>query len=122
MEEWQVGFEWLKVRHYVKNSLNREDLPEMKVILFLIGIQELGIIRSDFTKEEKQDLMHVAVASLLEKEGYFTFEGRDDDGWPHWKKTRPLDIEGVKAQELMLKQKIIEYFMADMASMEEVEN
>lgn len=114
MEEWQIDFEWLKVRHYVKDSTKSKELPELKVILFLIGVQELGIIRTDFNKEEKQDLMHVAVATLLENKGYFAFEGRDQDGWPHWKKLKPLDIDGVKKQELLLKKQIISYFEKDL--------
>ncbi len=114
MEEWQIDFEWLKVRHYVKEGTKSKELPELKVILFLIGVQELGIIRTDFNKEEKQDLMHVAVATLLEDKEYFAFEGRDEDGWPHWKKLKPLDIDGVKEQELLLKKQIISYFEKDL--------
>lgn len=110
MEAWELDFEYLKVRHFVKDSLNKQELPSLKVILFLIGVQELGIIRTDFSKEEKQDLMHVAVATLLESEAYFAFEGRDNDGWPHWKKLKTLDIDGVEKQELLLKKKISEYF------------
>ena len=65
MEDWQLDFEWLRVQHFVKNALGRKDLPDLNSILFLIGIQELGRVQTRFSKEEKQDLMHIAVCRLL---------------------------------------------------------
>ncbi len=109
MEDWQLDFEWLKTRHQVKDALNLDELPDMKGILFLIGVQELGFRKPNFTKEEKQDLMHVAVCSLLEPEGFFEFEGRDQDGWPHWNQIKPFSIKGVEPQEKLLQEKIIKY-------------
>jgi len=76
----------------------------------LIGVQELGRWQTSFTKEEKQDLMHIAVCRLLSYEGYYEFVGRDEDGWPHWKALRPVKATGVKEQEKVLKIKIIQYF------------
>ena len=110
MEDWELDYEWLRVRHFVKDSMQRPNLPDLNGILFLIGIQELGRWNEKFTKEEKQDLMHVAVCELLSKDGYFEFEGRDADGWPHYKELRPIGIDGVKNQERLLKIKAIEYF------------
>ena len=111
MEEWELDFHWLKIRHYVANSLNKDNLPDLQAILFLIGIQEAGIWPGkDFTKEEKQDLMHVAVCTLLEQDGYYEFIGRDQDGWPHWKSIKKFDLKGLKHQEELLKEKVIQYF------------
>lgn len=111
-DTWQLDFEWLRIRHLVKDSMGCKDLPDLKVILFLIGVQELGVFESGrkFSKEEKQDLMHVAVCSLLEDDGYYKFRGRDQDGWPHWEVERPFSVKGVKEQENILKKKIIKYF------------
>ncbi len=110
MEEWQLDFEWLQMRHQVKDKLNREALPDMNGLLFLIGIQELGKGPSDFSKEQKQDLMHIAVCTLLAEDGYYEFRGMDADGWPHWDPVRPVEADNLKAQELLLKEKIIKYF------------
>ena len=120
MEEWQLDFEWLRIRHLVKESMGKKDLPDLQSILYLIGIQELGRWDGEkqFTKEEKQDLMHIAVCTLLEDEGYFKFEGRDQDGWPHWKEMKSFRISGLAKQEDFLKTKIIGYFQA----LEELEN
>ena len=110
MEDWQLDFEWLKVRHIVKETMHRDVLPDLNGILFLIGVQEFGHMRDKFSKEEKQDLMHIAVCKLLSYDGYYEFVGRDEDGWPHYRAARPLRTEGAKAQEEMLKIKAIQYF------------
>ncbi len=110
MEDWQVEFEWLRVRHLVKDAIGFSTLPDMNGVLFMIGIQELGIIQPTFTKEEKQDLMHLAVCRLLSYDGYYEWEGRDADGWPHYKLVSAIPIMGEEAQEKLLQLKIIQYF------------
>jgi hypothetical protein len=110
MEEWQLEFEWLRVRHWVRERFGRKDLPDLNAVLFVIGMQEVGKTQQTYSKEEKQDLMHVAICHLLEEEGYFQFEGLDADGWPHWKSLIPIDIKGVAAQENLLRRKVVEYF------------
>ena len=84
MENWEFDFKWQRIRHKIKELFNKESLPDTNAILFLIGIQELGVPKQEYTKEEKQDLMHVAVCTLLEPLGYFEFKGRDEEGWPHY--------------------------------------
>ncbi|MCB0585506.1 MAG: hypothetical protein KDD06_09315 [Phaeodactylibacter sp.] len=110
MEEWELDFEWLQVRHQVKEAFGRDSLPGLNAVLFLIGIQELGHFQDSFTKEEKQDLMHIAVCRLLSYDGYYEFAGRDADGWPHYKMVKPVRTQGVEEQEKLLKIKAIQYF------------
>ena len=110
MEEWQLDFEWLRVRHWVKDRFRKTELPDLNAVLFLVGMQEVGRLQVKFSKEEKQDLMHVAICHLLSEDGYFEFEGFDADGWPHWKTLIPVDIKGVSQQEMLLRRKVIEYF------------
>ena len=38
------------------------------------------------------------------------YEGRDDEGWPHYKQTQGVDAEEMITQELLLRSCIIEYF------------
>ena len=38
---------------------------DVQSILFLIGVNELGIGHKDFNKKEKTELLHVAVCTLL---------------------------------------------------------
>lgn len=115
MEAWERDFHWQRIRHLLKARFRRESLPDLNAILFIIGIQELGRWKQQFTKEEKQDLMHIAVCRLLSTEGYYEFIGRDADGWPHYELRRPVPGGEVAEQEALLQAKIIEYF-------EELEN
>ena len=99
---------WLQVHFEIKEMLGLDKLPDMQGILFSIGLQELGQLKSEFTKEERQDLMHIAVCRLLSYDGYYELEGYDDDGWPHWIQ-KMVPPKGTNAQELLLRKKIIEY-------------
>lgn len=84
--------------------------PDMETILFLIGIQEFGDIKEKFTKEQKQDLMHVAVCSLLSQSGYYELEAVDEDGWPHFKQLKPMPEMNMIDQENFLKDHVLLYF------------
>jgi hypothetical protein len=112
MEDWQIDFEWLRVQHLVKDAMQRDTLPDLNTVLFLIGIQELGRWKKGFSKEEKQDLMHVAVCALLSQgeDAHFEFLGRDDDGWPHYRQVREMQKQDTISQEKFLKINAIAYF------------
>ncbi|MFN4314694.1 MAG: hypothetical protein ACK4E0_10400 [Chitinophagaceae bacterium] len=84
--------------------------PDMESILFLIGIQELGKPEQRFTKEQKQDLMHIAVCRLLSASGFFEPEGTDADGWPHYKQIKPMPDMNPIEQENFLKDHVLLYF------------
>ncbi|MCC7223451.1 MAG: hypothetical protein IT273_06970 [Chitinophagales bacterium] len=94
----------------LKNVLGRQ--PDLQALLFLIGVQELGQPGRSFSKEEKQDLMHIGVCHLLCDAGYFIYKGRDDEGWPHYEaqQAMPLDINNLAAQEELLKRHALRYF------------
>jgi len=84
--------------------------PDMETILFLIGVQEFGDIRKKFTKEEKQDLMHIAVCTLFAQSGYYRLEGVDEQGWPHFVQLKALPVMGLVEQENFLKDHVLLYF------------
>jgi len=86
-----------------------EDI-DLKGILFLIGVQELQKGIKSFTKEEKQDLLHIATCRLLSSYGYFKFNKIDKDGWPHWIELKPIKNLTGKQQDLLIKEAIINYF------------
>jgi hypothetical protein len=79
-------------------------------ILFLIGVQELGKDFQVFKKDQKVELMHVGVCSLLIPYGYYKFIGRDEDGWPHFERTENLPLLSAAEQELLVKKAIVRYF------------
>jgi hypothetical protein len=99
---------WWNLEAKLVERFNKK--PDMETILFLIGIQEFGGSKEKFTKEQKQDLMHVAVCSLLSASGYYELEGIDDDGWPHFKQLKPMPEMGTIQQENFLKDHILLYF------------
>lgn len=78
--------------------------------LFLIGVQELGKGHQHFTKEQKQDLMHIAICKVLSYAGYYELEGLDEEGWPHWKLVKKLPHFDLLEQEKLLKIQVLEYF------------
>ena len=62
------------------------------------------------TKEQKQDLMHIAVCTLLAQSGYYIMEGLDEEGWPHFKQLKPMPDMNTFEQENFLKDHILLYF------------
>lgn len=84
--------------------------PDMEAILFLIGIQEVGDLQTKFTKEQKQDLMHVAVCTLLSSSGYYELERVDEEGWPHYRQLKTLPVFSFIEQENFMKDHILLYF------------
>jgi hypothetical protein len=84
--------------------------PDLETILFLVGIQEFGHIRDKFTKEQKQDLMHVAVCSLLMQSGYYDIDGYDNEGWPHFRQLKAIPVMDLIEQENFLKDHTLLYF------------
>ena len=99
---------WWKLEEKLMARFGKK--PDLESILFLIGIQELGMAGENFSKEQKQDLMHVAVCSLLSSSGYYEMEGVDEDGWPHFRQLRELPQLPLKEQEEFLKDHVLLYF------------
>ena len=84
--------------------------PDLNALLLLIGIQELNQGITNFTKEQKQDLMHIATCRLFGLSGHYELIRVDEDGWPHYKLLRPVPFANLKEQERMLKWHVLEYF------------
>ncbi len=84
--------------------------PDLNALLLLIGVQELGQGVAEFTKEQKQDLMHIATCKLFSLSGHYELERTDDEGWPHYKLLTPVPFANLKEQERMLKWHMLEYF------------
>ena len=109
MEDWQLDFEWLRIRHFVKDTMHLNQLPDFNQTMVLVGIQELGQLQEEFTKDEKECLLHIATCKLLSKDGYYVFDRVDEDGWPHWKELKTFSGSD-EEKEKYLTQMAIEYF------------
>lgn len=86
------------------------DKPDIKVLLFLIGVQELGKGPLKFNKRQKEELMHIATCRLFSAMGFYELEGLDQDGWPHWQLVKPIPNYTLLEQEMVIKSLIIDYF------------
>ena len=105
-EDLQVT--WLKLRIRLKEKFNIK--PDMNGVLLLIGVQELGQGPQEFSKEQKQDLMHIAICTILLPSGYYSADGLDAEGWPHFTQLKPLTELQVYEQEDFLKDHALLYF------------
>lgn len=103
-----ISIRWLKLRIKLKEQFGIK--PDMDGILFLIGIQEFGSGKQEFTKEQKQDLMHIAVCSLLAQSGYYVLDGYDEENWPHFTQLKALPDFNMFEQENFLKDHALLYF------------
>lgn len=83
---------------------------DLDAILFLVGVQELGQGYREFKKQEKTDLMHIAICRLLMQYGYYEYEGMDADGWPHYRPLAKLPLLNPTQQSLLMKEALVEYF------------
>ena len=99
---------WWKLEEKLMERFGKK--PDLESILFLIGVQEVGGVGHSFTKEQKQDLMHVAVCSILIPGGYYELEGWDEDGWPHFKQIKELPPMEFMQQENFMKDHVLFYF------------
>ncbi len=113
MEEEKSLFErWIILEGTLVERFGKK--PNMEAILFLIGMNEYKghVPKIKFSKEQKQDLMHVAVCTLLSKGGYYKLDGYDDEGWPHYTELKKVETDNntLAAQEMLLKEYMLDYF------------
>ncbi len=83
---------------------------DLQALLFLIGVQELGKGNVKLSKNEKLDVMHISICTLLTPYGYYEYEGLDKDGWPHWRASEKLPPLKPGQQQQVMKEAIVEYF------------
>ncbi len=94
---------------FIKEQIGKRP-KDLNAVLFLIGVQELGSGKQAFSKEEKQDLMHIAICKVLSLSGFYELEGVDKDGWPHWVALKKLPHFDLLEQEKLLKMHVLQYF------------
>jgi len=109
----EIDRNWQALLDLLEKSMGKRP-KDLNSVLFAIGVQELGKGAKHFSKEEKQDLMHIAICKVLSLSGYYELEGTDKDGWPHWKLIKKLPHFDLLEQEKLLKMHVIEYFEKEM--------
>lgn len=109
LEDHPLEVQWEHLLDKLEEAVGKKP-ADLNGVLFLIGVQELGQGARRFTKEQKQDLMHIGICKVLSLSNYYKFEQFDKDGWPHYTLERALPQTSLDAQEKLLKMHVLEYF------------
>ena len=115
MDKHQEGLleqEWDLLLDRMEEMIGKRP-ADLHGVLFLIGVRELGKGIQQFTKEQKQDLMHIAICKVLSLAGFYELEGLDEQGWPHWRLVKKLPPFDLLQQENFLKIHVLEYFHSE---------
>ena len=105
----EINIKFKKLQQRIAKDFDNEE-PDLKVLLFLIGVQELGQGPRKFSKRQKEELMHIANCRLFGEMGFYELEGLDQDGWPHWKLIKPIPAYTMLEQEMVMKSLMVTYF------------
>lgn len=102
---------WKNVVTKLSNQFADGDTLDLDAIIYLIGFQELGQLDRTFKKDQKLDLMHIAICKLLMPYGYYDFDFVDEDGWPHYTIKEQLPTLKAGEQSVLMKEAIVNYFI-----------
>lgn len=106
----KLKLQWEEVQEKVSKMFGGGELLDVDAITFIIGVQELGQGYRSFKKDEKLDIMHIAICTLLEPFGYYEFDYFDEQGWPHFKVLDELPYLKPGEQTVLMKEAIVMYF------------
>jgi hypothetical protein len=107
--DYQFEREWLDTLRRIQERFDMGQ-PDITAIIFLVGLQELQLFDQNFKKDQKVEIMHIGICSLLAPMGYYIFMGRDDQGWPHFEKQEDLPMLSPAEQDRLMREAIIKYF------------
>jgi len=107
----QLKERWDFVVNKLSNQFADGDVLDLDAIIYLIGVQELGQLDKSFKKDQKLDLMHIAICKLLTPYGYYELDFVDDDGWPHYRALEDLPHLKAGEQSILMKEAIVNYFL-----------
>lgn len=104
-ERWELLVERLSAQ------FSDSDPLEIDGVIYLVGVQELGQYHQKFKKDEKVNIMHIAICRLLEPYGYYDFDFFDWEGWPHYKTREQLPPLKPGEQSILIKEALVNYFL-----------
>jgi len=107
----QLKERWEQLVTILSNQFSQGEDLDLDAIIYLIGVQELGKVHSEYKKDEKLNLMHIAICRLLEPYGFYEFEFFDEEGWPHYKVKEELPPLKAGEQSVLMKEAIVNYFL-----------
>ncbi len=101
---------WENIQKEISQKFGGGETMDVDAIIYLIGIQELGQGFRENSKDDKIDVMHIAICKLLEPFGFYEFDFFDNDGWPHYKIIDELPNLKPGEQSVLMKEAIVMYF------------
>ena len=107
----QLKQRWNNVVEKLSIQFADGDTLDLDAIIYLIGVQELGQLHRDYKKDDKINLIHIALCKLLEPYGYYEFDYFDEQGWPHYKTIEELPHLKAGEQSVLMKEAIVNYFL-----------
>lgn len=110
MNREELKEKWEALVKRISDRFGDGEELDLDAIIFLVGVQELGMGSRRFKKDEKVNLMHIAICRLLEPYGYYEYEGRDPDGWPHYTLIEELPSLKPGEQSVLMKEALVRYF------------
>lgn len=109
MKKEELKSNWRLLQEKFSRRFADGDQIDLDGVVFLIGVQELGLIKKKLKKDEKIQVMHIAICRLLEPFGYYKYIGLDEDGWPHYEMTQNLPNLKPGEQTILMKTAAVEY-------------
>ncbi|CAG2535125.1 MAG: hypothetical protein ABJO28_17655 [Maribacter dokdonensis] len=107
----QLKERWDYLVEKLSEKFSDGDPLELDAIIYLVGVQELGQYHRKYKKDDKLDLMHIAICRLLEPYGFYEFSFFDEDGWPHYNVLEELPSLKAGEQTVLMKEAIVSYFL-----------
>ncbi|EMY82494.1 hypothetical protein ES731_02315 [Psychroflexus gondwanensis] len=102
---------WETLQNRLSTQFADGDTMELDAIIYLVGVQELGKPQAKFKKDDKVNLMHIAICTLLEPYGFYEFDFVDEDGWPHFNNISKLPVLKAGEQTVLMKEALVSYFL-----------
>jgi len=98
---------WIRLIEKLEKQFDQE--MTLKGVLYLIGVQELNLGIKQYEREEKVNVLHVAICKILSPFGFYKFDRIDDDGWPHYIELKAIKNLSERQQELLMKEAVLKY-------------
>lgn len=102
---------WESLQNKLSNQFADGEQMDLDAIIYMVGIQEFGKPQETFKKDDKINLMHIAICTLLEPYGFYEFDFIDEDGWPHFKNVSKLPALKAGEQTVLMKEALVSYFL-----------
>ena len=106
----KLKWKWEDLQDKISEKFGGGEKLDLDAIIYLIGVQELGKGFQRFSKDDKINIMHIAICKLLEPFGYYEFEYFDAEGWPHYKVIDELPSLKPGEQTVLMKEAVVMYF------------